>query len=271
MCENVQEQIQQAAAKAKNLLGQLGPLVWALHSTRGAVVPAALCVEFEPEEYVAIGADESPEDRKKRKDEVVEVLRNLKKGREGEHPGLFTSAAYRATINRSIVVYAVAVLEGFLDEASKPVWKHLRSDRTQNWPPDALDKIALLDRLDEHGSRVSNAKHYEEAGWLVLVRNAIIHADGKASSKTRDDAREHGLSPRWRYVSGNLEWDSCATQQLTGEHWNRVPFSIAIDHFILPRLRDAQEFVGEGACILQKLAQVGQGSVRPVQGGDCEQ
>ena len=110
MCQTLEEQIRGAATKARNLLSQLGPLVWALHANQGGVIPTALCVDLEPDVYVAIGTDEPPAQKAKRKDGVVKVLCELKGMRGGERPELFTSSGYRDAINRSIVVYAVAAL-----------------------------------------------------------------------------------------------------------------------------------------------------------------
>ena len=42
MPSDLEETIENAAADARNLLGQLGPLVWALHETHVSVVPRAI-------------------------------------------------------------------------------------------------------------------------------------------------------------------------------------------------------------------------------------
>jgi len=274
MCSNLVEQIAAAAENARNLLSQLGPLVWALHANQGSVIPMALCVDLEPDVYVAIGTDEPPEQKAKRKDAVVNVLRDLKELREGEHPELFTSPGYRDAINRSIVVYAVAVLERFLDQAAKPMWDKRalgpvvcprRCHRDPEWPADTLNKTKYLKR--DTGIDLRSAKQvYVDTGWLVLVRNAIIHSDARAE-RAESDARQYKLlrdggcapwrSDGWCDQNGIchpiLVWDDRWEEKPRAD-WRSRTFSIPIDDFILPRLRDAQAFVGEAAQKLREAA-----------------
>jgi hypothetical protein len=248
---DLEEVVTEAAAVARNLLGQLGPLAWALHTRGGAVVPTALCLDFEPGEYVAIRTDEALKKKQERKSKVVGLLRSLKQGRGGRHPELFTSAGYREAINRSIIVYAAAVLEHFLDVAGEPLWIHSDDER---WPADALTMVCRLagrpTRIDLRG-----LSHYLSTGWLVLVRNAIIHSSGKAE-RAGCDARQYkllntsGCAP-WRrdeHCDENgmchhiLVWDE-SSHEVASDDWQHRAFSVPIDSFILPRLQEAQAFV----------------------------
>ena len=113
MPSDPKETIENAAADARNLLGQLGPLVWALHETHVAVVPRAILLSVDPDAFVQIGVPDP--DGVTRKG-VVADLESLRRGISFEGaPRLFKSAGLRDALNRSIVVYAVAALEGFLD------------------------------------------------------------------------------------------------------------------------------------------------------------
>jgi hypothetical protein len=108
--------------------------------------------------------------------------------------------------------------------------------------------------------------HYADFGWLVLVRNAIIHSDGRAE-RAGCDARQYklldakGHAPwrpdKWCDQDGKcqpiLVWDDECPVKPSAD-WKNRSFSIAIDEFILPRLRDAQAFVENAAEQLCKAA-----------------
>ena len=49
-------------------------------------------------------------------------------------------------------------------------------------------------------------------------------------------------------------WDEVQGTQPTRASWRSRTFSIAIDHFILPRLRDAQAFVADAESVLLNAA-----------------
>jgi hypothetical protein len=267
MCHMPEQRIRHAAATAQSLLGQLGPLAWALHVVRQAAGAFAVCVDAEPETYVEIRTDETQPARSERKASVVAALRSLRQHRGESRAHLFGSRGYRETINRSIVVYAVAVLESFLDAAARPLWEERAASprmcprgcwRDPEWPADALNKIKCLQRNAGVDLRLAG-QLYVNTGWLVLVRNAIIHSDGRAQRAGHESSR-YGLRGRkapapWRRDEGTdgdgrpvpvLVWDEASTTR-PDDDWRDRRFSIAVDHFILPRLRDVQAFVEEAA------------------------
>lgn len=248
MCQNPEEQITAAAAKAKTLLSQLGPLVWALHANQGAVIPTALCVDLEPDACVAIGTDEPPEQQVKRKDAVVKVLRKLKEGRDGKHPELFTSAGYRDAVNRTIVVYAVAVLEQFLDDAGREVYKRRGGDESK-WPDSFRARVGCLKRV---GIGLHDREHYSQAALLALYRHKIVHVDARVDGRLLEDVakieNESGKELRFCLSEdeSSVVWVSCGGKKLCCA-WTCKSISLAIDEVVLPLLSDAQAFVGEAA------------------------
>ncbi|MCJ7750236.1 MAG: hypothetical protein MUQ65_03960 [Armatimonadetes bacterium] len=274
MCADFEPQIMSAATKAKSLLGQLGPLAWALHSHHASVAPTAILLSVDPKAFVRIGVSDPCGDIKAGAVDCLEALRR-RMTRE-DAPQLFTSEGLRQAVNRSIVVYAAAVLEQFLDEATEGLRAQLDFP-AEKWPADSLGKIKSLRRdlcVDlRPTTRSDRYAHYLGAGWLVLVRNAVIHNDGVAPSDIGCDAGHHGLDRRWKIGKDNEEkdilvWDECdpvSRNQLAGKR-----FSIAIDHFILPRLRDAQAFVEEAACALRRRVRVAEVNTGGSQGGACE-
>ncbi len=284
MSEDVAKTITEAAAEARSVLGQLGPLAWALHAGRQPIGALAVCLYRNPGEYAEIrDTEETPERRKQRKQRVVGVLRDLRCNSPRHTGDRFESTGYRETVNRSVVVYAAAVLEQFMDRAGGGLWEacggqETRCDkcrRKSGWPADTLNKVSRLmgtpTKVDLRGE-----KSYIGAAWLVLVRNAVIHNRGLAI-RAGNDARNYSLDPdhegnnahRWRPDAGPrgepvLVWDDKKGQAPTDD-WKGRTFSISIDHFILPRLRDAQAFVEEAACVLrQRAQQLGSG----LKGGD---
>lgn len=246
MSPGTEDEIKRAAATARELLGQLGPLVWALHANQGTVIPMALCVDLEPDVYVAIGTDEPPEQKAKRKDAIVKVLRELKEVRGGQRPELFTSSGYRGAINRSIVVYAVAVLEQFLDEAGKPAFLQ-KCGKEADWRDSFRSRCKSL---CEVGVSVYCCRHYAESALLALMRHKIVHVDAKVDKKLVDQVADVGkqagrdLQFRLSDDGSSVVWMHCGGQKLCA-CWIDKHISLAIDEVILPLLRKAQAFVGE--------------------------
>ncbi len=238
--------IADAAALARSLLGQLGPLVWALHAAGGAVIPAALCLDHEPEEWVAIGTDEPPQRRELRRGEVVKALRELRAGRGTERPELFTSKGYRDAINRSIVVYAVAVVDQFLDDAGREVLS-AGGASVGSWRDSLQSKCKSLCSA---GVSLYGCPHYAEAAWLALVRHKIVHAnaqvDPKLLSQVASLEKESGrhLGFRLSADGSSVVWSPSADGGLR-ECWKCKRISLAVDEVLLPLLRDAQAFVAE--------------------------
>jgi len=253
MCQSPEEQITAAAAKAKTVLSQLGPLVWALHANQGAVIPTALCVDLEPDVWVAIGTDELPEQRAKRKDAVVEVLRDLKRMRADEHPELFTSSGYRDAINRSIVTYAVAVLEQFLDRAGKPVFL-AKGGEEKDWRDSFGSRCEALCQV---GVPLYCCAHYAESAFLALMRHKIVHVDARVDRRLVDQVAAlgkqagRGIHFRLSDDGSSVVWVQCGGQKLcTCSIGKRL--SLAIDEVVLPLLGRAQAFVAEAG---QKLCE----------------
>ena len=259
MCRSLHGQITAAAAKAKTLLSQLGPLVWAFHERHQCVGDTAEVIAEDPERNVRVAPGISDEVRQ----QVVTDIDTLVAGAFRDR-AMFSSANLREVINRSIVTYAVAVLEQFLDEAGGPLWtclggqtqKCTKCGQKRGWPASALTMISTLAGKPSCID-LRLLDHYVNTGWLVLVRNAIIHSNGKAE-RAGNDARQYkllckrGRTP-WRRDKSRdqngtchpgLVWDEKCGERPSSD-WKDRTFSIAIDHFILPRLREAQTFVGE--------------------------
>lgn len=249
MRQTLEAQITCAATKAKNLLGQLGPLVWALHARHQCVGDTAEVIADNPSRHVRVGPGIDDDVREQAVGDIGSLI-----GRASGDKTMYVSARLRDVINRSIVVYAVAVLEEFLDEAAKPIWERRAAGpvvcprgcrRDPEWPADTLNKIECL-RRDMDIDLRSAGKLYINTGWLVLARNAVIHNDGIAPADIAFDAGRYGLDRRWKISKDREEndilvWDECdpvSRRQLAGKR-----FSIAIDHLVLPRLGDAQAFV----------------------------
>ncbi|MBN1462026.1 MAG: hypothetical protein JXA57_21045 [Armatimonadetes bacterium] len=255
MSQTLEERITCAATKAKNLLGQLGPLVWALHTKHEAAGDEAAAIASDPRGSIRTNPRVDPAQSIQQR--AVADIRALLSGTDhGRAPQVLSSKGLRDIINRSIVVYATAILERFLDEATEAL-RAQHKFPAEKWPADSLGKIERLRRdlcVDLRPTRRSDSSaHYLGTGWLVLVRNAVIHNDGIAPADIAPDAGRHGLERRWKIGKDDegteiLVWDECdpvPRSQLAGKR-----FSIAIDHFILPRIRDAQGFVREAEGIL---------------------
>ncbi len=268
MCPSPKDKIKKAATTARNLLGQLGPAVWALHARHYCVGDTAELIAENPNRYVRVGPGISGKVR----NQAVKDIGTLIEGGSRDRT-MFSSTKLREVINRNIVVYAVTVLEQFLDETGKELWEtcggreqrcgECRRYKTR-WPADSLGKIAYLDgRRVKAGLR--GLDHYVNTGWLILVRNAIIHSDGKAVRSARDACqyklnRDRYGNPSYKWKPGKggdgqptLVWDDANGKKPTDD-WKERTFSIGIDHFILPRLRDSQAFVEEAARKLCKAA-----------------
>jgi len=259
MDEKPAAQIRRAADQAKDLLGQLGPLVWALHVVRQPAGAFAVCVDREPGKYVEIRTSETEIERGQRKQRVVGILHALRLLRSGGDADLLESAGYRAMVNRSIVVYAVAVLEEFLDRVAEVL-----GHRDDHWPADTLCKLEHLRK--EHCIDLRGVNSYIGTGWLVLVRNAVIHNDGSAPADVARDAGQYGLKSRWGLGKDGegrdvLVWDTenrLSRRCLAGKR-----FSLSIDDFVLPRLRDAQAFVAAAQKVLEDAARRRTGDPAP--------
>ncbi len=246
-----------AAADAMDLLSQLGPLVWALHAKGGAVVPTALCIDFEPEEYVSIGTNESAKKKKERKDRVVCILNKLKKKRTDEHPALFTSDGYRDAINRSMVVYAAVVLERFLDKAGEPLWQNLGGivkkcnacNHKFGWPHSFG---GMVDCLKGMGVSLYDLDHYPQASLLAIYRHKIVHADARVDDKFLEDVAKVENESKKKLLFGlskdksSVCWISSGGIKLSKD-WVNKKISLSIDEVILPLLKDSQAFVAEAA------------------------
>ncbi|HUW11587.1 MAG TPA: hypothetical protein VM537_17780 [Anaerolineae bacterium] len=171
MCSNLEETIRATAENAKNLLGQLGPLAWALHSHHTEVGPTAILLSVDPETFVRIRV---PDPCDKIRKGVVDCLEALRRGVTLEDaPRLFRSEGLRETINRSIVVYAVAVLEQFLDAAARDVYTRKGG---KDWKDSFGARVRCLSCV---GIDLYDCDHYPQAALLALYRHKIVHVDGR--------------------------------------------------------------------------------------------
>ena len=265
MCQSLEEQITRAAAKAKNLLGQLGPTVWALHELHACTVGRASEIASDPHSNVHTNrcVDSTGSIRARAICDISALIAGIEQSRSSD---ILSSVGLRDLINRNVVVYAVAVLEQFLDDAGEKLWtdlvgeaqKYSKCGRKLGWPASALTMTSTLAGKPSCVD-LRPLPHYVNTGWLVLVRNAIIHSDGRAE-RARSDACQYklldakGHAPwrpdKWCDQDGRcqriLVWDEESPVKPSAD-WRNRTFSIAIDHFILPRLRDAQAFVKEAA------------------------
>ena len=239
MGRNREAQIRCAADRARNLLGQLGPLVWALHCHHGAVAPTAILLSVDPDEF--LGA-QSEEIRKRAIDDIKALRQGIALG---DAPPLFTSEGLRATINRSIVIYAVAILEQFLDEAGKPVYQHLEGKK--RWPRHFIGMCSLIE--EQFTSASKPFPRYHEPAHLAQVRHVIIHNDGKVDCDFRTSIDKYSLEFRLDHGESLVWAPGC--RQCPVCDWDGKPVSVAIETFILPMLRHAQEFVGAAECSMR--------------------
>ena len=79
MCSRLEGEIRCAAANARNLLGQLGPLAWALHVARPLTGSFAAALARDPEGHVEIRTSEIESEREERKRRVVCALQELQR------------------------------------------------------------------------------------------------------------------------------------------------------------------------------------------------
>ena len=251
MSPNTKDEIKRAAATAKDLLGQLGPLVWALHECRGSAAARAILLSVDPGAYVEIGVADPWGCIRKR---VVNDLNRLRQGVSfAEAPRLFRSKGLRATINRSIVTYAVAVLEQFLDGAGKPVFI-ARYGKKGGWRESFGFRCR---KLCEVGVSVYCCQHYAESALLALMRHKIVHVDAKVDKQFLEQVAciqkeaERQLRFRLSDDGSSVVWMPSGGQELSS-CWICKDLSLAIDEVILPLLRDAQAFVGEAEHTLLK-------------------
>ena len=247
MCPGPETRIECAAKTAKNLLGQLGPLAWALHSHRVQVGPTAILLSVDPETFVQIGVRDPCGSIRSR---VVEDLECLRRGVSLEEaPRLFNSEGLRDAVNRSIVVYAVAVLEQFLDDAGREAYKRRDGDESK-WPASFGGMVARLRGKDV---RLCKCDHYPQAGLLALYRHKIVHVDAKVDEKLvcQVACLEKATGRQLQFCLSDDEssvvWVPCGGEKLC-DAWTRKKISLAIDEVVLPLLRDTQAFVAEAAC-----------------------
>jgi hypothetical protein len=269
MCSRLEDQIRCAAANARDLLGQLGPLAWALHVARPLAGAFAVAVDREPEGHVEIRTSETEAERGERKRRVVRALRDLQSLRSDACLDLFESAGYRRAVNRSIVVYAAAVLEQLLAGPVERLWRERGGalpscggrDKQPTWPDSfgsrlrclASAKVDLYDR--------QRCVHYPEAALLALYRHKVVHSDCRMDDRTprqMDEIQRHSGRPvRFRLSEdqSSVVWASDAGQELC-PLWvaKRLPISLAIDEVLLPLLVGAQRFVAEAECVLAEAA-----------------
>jgi len=235
MCSDVEARIGCAAKKAKNLLGQLGPLVWALHARHQCVGDAAEVIAKDPERSIQVAPGISDKVRQ----QAVADISTLVAGASGNR-AMLSSANLREVINRSVVVYAVAGLEDFMDQAAQPVYRHLKGKK--RWPRHFTGMCCLV----EQQFRAINKPFacYREVSHLAQVRHSIIHNDGKVDHDFRDKVAKERLEFRLSDDGNSVIWAPGCSQSPT-QDWDGKPVSIAIECFILPMLRHAQEFVRE--------------------------
>jgi hypothetical protein len=241
------EQIKDAATTSIDLISQIGPLAWALQSHSCGIVMTAQDVDSNPERTIVIKTDETLERKEERRLKVLGNLAALRNSRSCRRSELFESAGYRDLINRSIVVYAVTQLELFIEKAAKGFPR--LEEKT------IADTLCKIQNIRDLGEILQHIGSYNDIGWFILVRNAIIHNNGKANKDIREAAKKYKLCPRWSLRNDALVWDDNAPEQLSGASWNEKTFSISINDFVLPRLAAIQGFMKESA---EKLAAAAQ-------------
>lgn len=234
--------IQQAATRAMSLLGQLGPLVWALHVGRQLTGAVALAIHRDPKKYVEVVTAEDLAKREKRKKRVVQLLRELKKHSEEDGTDRYESKGFRETINRTIVVYAVAVLEHFMDQAGERVYVRLGGTQ-RDWERKRSFTF-MCNGLAEKCCDVTGSPHYPQAALMAQVRHIIVHNDGNIDQKFVDNVQCLGLRFRQSQDSTSIVWDQHGPDA-PAQCWKDRPFSIAIDEFLIPMLASTQAFVAE--------------------------
>ncbi len=236
-------QITCAATKAKNLLGQLGPLVWALHARHHCVGDTAEVIAENPSRHVRVGPGIDDEVREQAVRDITSLI-----GRASGDKAMYVSAGLRDVINRSIVVYAVAGLEEFLDDAGRQVYTGQGGDESK-WP---VSFGGMVDRLRSKRVELHRCDHYPQAALLALYRHKIVHADAKVDEKLvcQVAGLEKATGRQLRFClsddGSSVVWVPCGGEKLC-DVWTRKRISLAIDEVVLPLLRDTQAFVAEAA------------------------
>jgi len=244
MCSDLEARITRAAETAKRLLGQLGPLVWALHAGHQCIGDTAQVIAEDPERHVQVAPGISGEVRQ----QAVNDISTLVAGASGDR-AMFSSANLRDVINRSVVVYAVAGIEDFMDEAAEPVYQLLQGK--ERWPRHLTGMCRLVER--QFGGANKPFPCYHRVSHLAQVRHSIIHNDAKADCDFRSKVVEQGLEFRLAKDGKSVIWapgrSECPTQD-----WDGRPISIAVEAFILPMLRYAQGFIEDADQKLRSAA-----------------
>lgn len=255
MCRHLEEQMREATAKAKSILGQLGPLVWALHASHGCVIDEAEGIAKDPERNVCVGPGISEDVRARAVADIKALIAGIPADAAGDD--LLSTRGMREVLNRSIVVYAVAVLEGFLEEAGKELYA-CRAGNKVIWP-DSFGKRCEV--LAKKVVRLYCCPHYGQAALLALYRHKIVHSDGRLDGKTPGQVacidRESGSTLHFRLSdkSDSVVWHPTSGTGLC-QQWvdGKLAISLAVDEVILPLVRAAQAFVAEAEGELLKHA-----------------
>ena len=249
MSQPLESQVHCASQKARNLLGQLGPLVWALHEAHASVVSRAILLSVDPQTYVRIAVCD-PGDA--RRNGVVADLESLRRGVSFEEaPRLFKSDGLRDTVNRSVIVYAVAVLEQFLDGAGREVYKREGEDESK-WPDSFGKRVGCLRCV---GIGLQKCEHYPQAALLALYRHKIVHVDAQVDEKLvcqlagLDEGTGRQFQFRLSDDESSVVWVRSGGEKLSSL-WAGKRLSLAVDEVVLPLLQGAQAFVGEAECAI---------------------